>query len=81
MEGAIIVEVMEEYFRATQLNPPFHSSHEGLAIILEEVEELKAEVFKKRGERSHQKMRDEAIQVAAMAVRFVHDICSEEVSI
>ena len=77
----ILDEVMGEVMEATDYNPPFHSSHEGFAVLLEELEELKAEVFKKRGERSHANMRHEAIQVAAMAVRFVHDICEAEVSV
>jgi hypothetical protein len=77
----ILDEVLEEVQSATDYNPPFHSSHEGFAVLLEELEELKTEVFKKRGERSHKKMRDEAIQVAAMAVRFVLDICEAEVSV
>lgn len=55
---------------------PFHSAHEGYAVLLEEVDELKVWVWQ------HQSMalrgfamRDEAIQVAAMAVRFIRDCC------
>ena len=55
--------------------PPFNSAHEGYAIILEELEELKAEVFKNPKTRDIQKMRTEAKQVAAMAIRFMTDIC------
>jgi hypothetical protein len=47
--------------------------HEGFAIILEELDELKAEVFKQHGERTKEKMRNEALQVAAMALRFMVD--------
>jgi hypothetical protein len=75
----ILEEVKAELFDATLNNEPFHSAHEGYAVILEEVEELQAEVFKKRAIRNHQIMREEAIQVAAMAIRFIYDICDTEV--
>ena len=52
----------------------FASPHEGLAIIQEEFEELKSEVFKQRDVRSHVLLRKEAKQLAAMAVRFMADL-------
>lgn len=33
--------IVNELYRANLTNPPFHSSHEGVAIIEEEVEESK----------------------------------------
>lgn len=33
--------VVSELYRANQNHPPFHSSHEGMAVIEEEVEEAK----------------------------------------
>ncbi len=73
----ILDEIYEEYLRASGRYDPFHSAHEGYAVILEELDELKAEVFKKFQVRNTVRMREEAIQVAAMAVRFVKDICDE----
>lgn len=35
--------VSQELERANQDNPPFHSRHEGVAVILEEAEELSEE--------------------------------------
>lgn len=57
---------------------PFNSAHEGFAVLLEEVDELKAHVWTNQKRRDLDAMRKEAIQVAAMAIRFVHDICNEE---
>ena len=66
--------VYQEFMRARQLHKQFNSPHEGYAVILEELDELWTEV-KKRGDlRSPEIMRKEALQVAAMAVRFIYDL-------
>jgi len=67
--------IVDGFDRARRLHPPFNSAHEGFAVLLEEVEELKAEVFKKHEARSKELMENEAIQVAATAMRFAFDIC------
>lgn len=54
----------------------FASAHEGWAILREEVDELWDEVKKKPSQRSIELMRKEAIQIAAMAIRFVEDVCN-----
>lgn len=54
--------------------PAFPTAHHGYAVILEELEELKAHVFANQSKRDLPAMRKEAIQVAAMALRFVADI-------
>jgi len=54
--------------------PPFTSAHEGYAVLLEEVEELKTEIFKSPGKRDYNQMKKEAIQIAAMALKFVIDV-------
>lgn len=67
--------VLEELGRATAKFPPFNSAHEGYAVLLEEVDELWDEV--KRQKKDHPSIRAEAIQVAAMAIRFIRDVCDK----
>ena len=69
--GAGLIE--SEYRRARDKFPSFNSAHEGLAVLWEEFEELKAEVFVKNS--STVKMRNEAIQVGAMALAFIVECC------
>ena len=69
-----IAEVVQEFGRAINLNGAFHSAHEGYAVIAEELDELWDEVKKNRRKRDPERMRKEASQVAAMALRFMVDI-------
>ena len=62
-----------EFQRASSLYPKFNSAHEGYAVLLEEVEELWDEVKKSPKRRDPAKMKEEAVQVAAMALRFLND--------
>lgn len=77
IEGAAraIGEIQNEYAAASNRYPPFNSAHEGYAVIWEEMDELKTEVWKSPKKREPEKMRAEAIQVAAMALRFLVDCC------
>jgi hypothetical protein len=69
--------VADEVERASCKHPPLHSAHEGYAVILEELDELKAEVWKK--EANMGALIEEAVHVAAMAIRFLTDVCDIEV--
>ena len=69
-------EVEQELGFATAKFGPFNSAHEGYAIIAEELDELWEEVRAKQGARDIEAMRKEACQVAAMAIRFMVDICT-----
>lgn len=66
-----------ELHMARRAYPAFHTAHEGFAVLLEEVDELKAHVWTKQGTRDVVRMRREAIQVAAMALRFALDVCDD----
>ena len=67
----IIKAVDAEYQRAVSLHGAFSSTHEGYAIIQEEVDEL-WDGIKKNDDRKL--LKEEAIQIAAMAIRFCIDI-------
>lgn len=69
-----IADIREELRVATIEFLPFKSPHEGIAIILEEFEELKEEVFKKVDLKDFQLMYKEATHLAAMALRFMIDV-------
>ena len=72
----IMDEILQEYLRASKTFKPMASPHEGYAIIKEELDELWDEV--KINSDPLGNMRNEAIQVAAMGMRFVIDCCSKE---
>lgn len=52
---------------------PQRSAHEGYAVILKELDELWDEV--KCNPKDWEAIRKEAVQVAAMALRFIEDVC------
>jgi hypothetical protein len=70
---AVAEEAREELDRAMDLHGPMAGPHEGYAVILEELDELWDLVKANRG-RSPE-AREEAIQIAAMALRYVRDVC------
>lgn len=70
----VLEGIRQEVLGAMGKHARFNSAHEGYAVILEELDELKAEVWKKRAARDKARMQEEAVQVAAMAVRFVLDV-------
>lgn len=67
-----------ELTKARQNWPPFNSAHEGYAVLLEEMDELWAHVKTNQKRRDLAAMRTEALQVAAMALRFAIDVCNDE---
>ncbi len=69
---------LDELARARLKFRPFNSAHEGYAVVLEELDELWYEVKKPSSERTRERMRSEALQVAAMALRFVVDCTGDK---
>lgn len=66
------IRVRAELLRARMKHPRgMNSAHEGYAVLLEEVDEVKDEVFHGKDKR---KLRAELVQVAAMAQRMAEDL-------
>lgn len=76
--NAIFEDIDDELVGALSKFPAFNSAHEGFSVLKEEVDELWDEVKAKQGARDIAKLRKEAVQVAAMAVRFILDVCDGE---
>ena len=72
---SVLWEIGAEVQTAEDQWPPMNSAHEAYAVLLEEVDELWEHVKTKQSKRDIPAMRREALQVAAMAVRFARDVC------
>lgn len=70
----VLARVYAEQHGAASKFPPFNSAHEGFAILNEEVDELWQHVKVKQGQRDVDAMLAEAVQIAAMAIRFAVDL-------
>lgn len=70
-------ELSREFAWATVKFPPFNSAHEGYAVILEEVDEL-WDTIKNNKNSAPLDRAEEALQIAAMAMRFIHDLLPDE---
>lgn len=73
-----LIDVSTEAARAMKKHSPMHSLHEAYAVILEEMDEFKAHVWMKQGERDPQQVYTELVQLAAMVARCVADCGPDE---
>lgn len=65
----IMNDILKEVKQVSEKFPPYHSVHEGYAVMLEEFDELWDEV--KLKDKNHTRMYNEAKQVACTAIRFM----------
>lgn len=68
----VLAMVRAEALRAIIKHPPQHSPHEGISVIKEEVDELWDHVKHDTGQTPE--AFKEAVQIAAMGVRYVVDL-------
>jgi NTP pyrophosphatase (non-canonical NTP hydrolase) len=64
-------EIQNELDRANKLFPPFKSTHEAYAVILEELDEFWEEVKKKKPDLKN--MKTELIQISAMCIKTIEN--------
>jgi hypothetical protein len=70
--------MIEEYLKARKKFGPFDNGHEGLCVIWEEFEELKAFVFgKNQTPEQIANAKKECVQLAAMAMSFAIELLEE----
>ena len=72
----IAAEIAREVARAEEKHKLLNSPHEGWSVIFEEVEELREHVRADTGRSAE--VRKEAIQVAAIGLRYVLNLCDLE---
>lgn len=72
-----LVEIAGEASRASEKFASFNSPHEGWAVIREEIDELWDHVKANTG--TNHEARVEAVQIAAMALRYAADLTDHEV--
>jgi len=67
-------EIQAELESACGKFPTFNSNHEGYAVLLEEVDELWDLIKSSKEIVANNRMKNECIQIAAMAIRFIKDL-------
>ena len=72
-EQRLINAILLEYQRARDQHGRIYSAHEGYALLKEELDELWEEVRRRKPDQV--KMAAECVQVAAVAVRFLVEVC------
>ena len=68
-------QIENEYLRATDLYPNLHSNHEAYAVIKEEFDELWDAIKKNKGTKGNKQIKTELIQIGAMVIRYLENLC------
>jgi NTP pyrophosphatase (non-canonical NTP hydrolase) len=66
--------VWEEIYSSTIIHKSFNSSHEGYAVLLEELDEVWEEIKKSKNYTLSNEAKQELIQVAAVAMRMINEL-------
>lgn len=77
LDGVVAV-VRAQYAVECAHTPSFHSAHEGVAYLIGELHDLWTEVQKHPETRDPMELEEEAVAVAALAIRFVVNCCRKE---
>lgn len=78
IESDLAKKLNDTLEKAIEKHAPFTTFHQGYAVILEELDELWNEVKAWQPTSTPEdiaRMRKEAFHVAAMAIRFIKDLC------
>lgn len=91
LADTVLREVGDELTKARATHAPMNGHHEGYAVMLEEMDELwelcKLNTHKfgsdaatrvEQRKFKREAMRKEALQIAAMAIRFIEDVCDKD---
>lgn len=76
LEDGAASDALAEITKVRSKYKPFNSAHEAYGVLAEEVNEFWDEVKKRRTLRNPQRMREELIQIAAVAIRAAVDLCT-----
>lgn len=79
-EEKVIGDLLGEMDRG-KAHGAYNSAHEAYAVIAEELDELWGEVKKKRALRDPERLYQEALQVAATALRFAVELRADSGSL
>ena len=75
-DAGAIARLIEEIDHSRRVHPnPMANAHHALGVIMEEFDELKAEIYAKEEDQDPTAMADEAIDIACACIRFVEEVC------
>ena len=72
----IFTKVLQEFERTNCTEPPLNSTHAGLSMIEQELDQLRQLVYAEdRTPEARERMAEAAVRASARCIRFVHDVC------
>ena len=74
IRSKVLEMIKTELDSANNKYPAFHSTHEGYAVLREEIDELWDEIKVSKSTNANRLMVNEAVQVAAMAIKFIENL-------